>query len=383
MRFPVLLAVGVALIAGGISLSEYSRRHPAEKKKTDEKTKDGGKKAEPEAAPLPTLDELTSHHNYVYEAPSADDVSTAGKHFEELTAAAKPLANTTATTVLGGALNARTLVKAGDGVALWVEQSAPTKTQSRMFSLVWLGSTSKVLVTGRANVGPIASDGKRIVWAEQGRILSVTLDAPLVKGVTEFGKANVTALAVDGDDLIAILTPSQLDPFSTEPASALVKFGADRNVKTLASGLVRPQEVALSSMRALFIAGYPSSLQVVNLDGSDLHPLSDRAEPPLLTHDDKAIFRRASDTGGGLVQANLGGGEPAQVAQGDIEKASIDGEHFVYALGAAVHLQQGAKDETLVDLPSSALEVGAGAGFAWALTRDDGGQLVLVKKPYK
>jgi hypothetical protein len=380
MRFPVLLAVGVALIVGGVSLSEYSRRHPPEKKKKDD-PKDPAKP--PEAAPLPSLAELTSNHNYVYDAPSQDDVTAAGKHFEELTAAAKPLANVQATTVLGGTLNARTLVKAGDGVALWVEQSAPTKTQSRLFSLVWLGASSKVLVTGRANVGPIASDGKRIVWAEQGRILSVTLDAPMVKGVTEFGKANVTAISVDGDDIVAMLTPSQLDPFSTDPASALVKFGADRNVKTLASGLVRPQDAVVGSQRALFIAGYPSSLQSVNLDGSDLHAVSERAEPPLLLHEDRVIFRRGSDNGGGLYQVGIGGGEPQKVADGDIEKASLDGDHFVYALGTAVHLQQGSKDEALMDLPSTVLEVGAGAGFAWALTRDDGGQLVLVKKPLK
>src|SRR5205823_5044814 len=103
--------------------------------------KDDPNKKKNEPAPLPTLDELTSHHNYLPESPSSDDFTEAGKKVEELAAAAKPLPNLPATVALGGTLNAKGLVHAGDGVALWVEQSAPTKDKSRMFALTWLGAT--------------------------------------------------------------------------------------------------------------------------------------------------------------------------------------------------------------------------------------------------
>src|SRR5882762_7005455 len=99
MRFPVLLAVGFALVAGGAALSEYARRHPSEdaKKKKDADKKDDANKKKNEPAPLPTLDELTSHHNYVPDSPSSDDFTEAGKKVEELAAAAKPLPNVAAT----------------------------------------------------------------------------------------------------------------------------------------------------------------------------------------------------------------------------------------------------------------------------------------------
>ena len=55
-----------------------------------------------------------------------------------------------------------------------------------------------------------------------------------------------------GEDVVAMLTPAQLDPFSTDPASALIKFGADRNLKVLASSLIRPQEVVTGSQRRVW-----------------------------------------------------------------------------------------------------------------------------------
>jgi len=383
MRFPVLLAVGFALVAGGAALSEYARRHPSadSKKKKDDKKDDAKKKNEP--APLPTLEELTSHHNYVPEAPSSDDFTTAGKKVEELAAAAKPLPNIAAAAALGGTLNAKGLVRAGDGIALWVEESAPTKDKSRMFALTWLGATSKVLAPQRSNVGPIASDGRRIVWAEEGRILSVGLDAPSVKGVVEFGKARVVALAVEGDDVVAMLSPSELDPFSTDPASALVRFGADRNLKVLAKDLIRPQDVVVDASRAYFLAGYPAVLQSAALDGSDHQPLSDRAEPPLALQGDHLVFRRGGDAPGLYTIGTGGGGEPVRAAAGEIEKLGVEGDRFVFALGNQVLLHAGGKDEPQFELPSSVLELGAGGGQLWVLTRDDAGAMVLLKKPLK
>ncbi len=377
MRFPVLLAAGVVLIAGGAALSEYARRHPAEPK-PKEKPAPAGK---PAAAPPLSLDELTSHHNLVYEAPEADAVTAAGKHLEELAAAAKPLPNVSAAAALGGSLSARGLIPAGDGVALWVEEAAGASlSKSRRYSLVWLGAGAKVLASGRSNVGPLASDGKRLVWAEEGQLLSVGLDAPLVKGVTEFGKARVVALAVAGDDVVAMLAPAGFDPFSTDPAYALVRFGADRNVKVLAKDLVRPQELQVVGGRAFFIAGYPSSLQSVPLDGGEVRTASERAESPLSVMGTKLVFRRGGDAPG-LYGVSAEGGEAEKLASGEIERLGAEGERFVFGLGNAVQLHQDGKDSPLFELQSAPVELTLAGGTVWLLTRDDGGQLVLLKKP--
>ncbi len=381
MRFPVLLAAGVVLIASGVALSEYARRHPDESKQKDkekEKKAEAGKPAE--AAPLPSLDELTSHHNLVYEAPGADTFTASGKHLEELAAAAKPPPNVDAKAALGGSLQARGMVRAGDGVALWVEEPAgASASKSRRYSLVWLGSTTKVLATGRAEVGPIASDGHRLVWGEEGRILSVSLDEPTVKGVVEFGKARVMALALAHDDVLAILSPSALDPFSTDPASVLVRFGADRNARVLAQGLVRPQELCADDARAYYLAGYPKSLQAVPLEGGEPFTLSPTAEPPLARMGDQLVFRRGGDAPG-LYAVSPGGAKDEKLASGEIEKLALDGGRFAYGVGNAVHLHQGAKDEPLFDLPAAPVELAMAGGTLWVLARDDNGELVLLKK---
>lgn len=369
MRF---LVAGLVLIAVGIGLTEWNRRHPSEKKEG----KDAAKKVKNAPVAPPTMQGLMATVT-----PEPDSAGSSETFTTDLTAMLTTSGEAVPgfAPVLRGVVKARELRATSEGVVLLLEKNGST-------ALVrWpAGGTPTVLTVRTKSVSTVWVDGNRIVWGEAGMVKRIGLEGGEVKTLIAFERALVTSVAASGDRVVASLVPRDGDPFSAEPNGAVVSIDGSEP-KLIAVEQVRPREVLYDGKdEAFFVAGYPSGLTRAALDGSFTARIADRADGPVALEPDGIVYRFPQSSSPELRRGARAGGAVKTLAHVDVEWLAVhDGVVRYTTTGIAPRLY-----ETKVDAEETELAAikGAVKGVAWAgdktwlLTVDDAGMTTLQVK---
>lgn len=379
MRFPVLLIAGVLCIALGVGLSEWSRRHPAEKAAvTAEKAKAAATSLSP--------DELLTTESPEDLPADPDALRTADS---ALAAQAKGLALPADVTVpgaraaLGGALFARNALARGNALFLVVEEGK----QGAQQTLVRLTASDapRALAIHRPAVSAIAVDGTRLYWAEGGSIFSTdSARGGAGKGLVRFPKARITSLGAAGGTLVATLVPKALDPFSSDPVGAVVSVQlGDGKVQTLATLQIRPSDAGTDGVNAVWVAGYPADLFSADLATHAQKTLAMRVDGPVLIDDGFVSFRHPSAADPGLQRVPIRGGEVTMLAKGEIDRVCQFGGDLWFSVGGSVsHVTRlGGDLKEVAKLPHAVLELAATDDALYALARQEDGRHLLLSLP--
>jgi hypothetical protein len=299
MRF---LVAGLVLIAVGIGLTEYSRRH------AEAPTPSSVKKKKPAAiTPASTkalIETVTAQ---------ADVPGDANAFAKALSGFASDLKADGFATVLSGSFAVRDLKGSG-------QYAAAIITAGELGGLVRItpGGSVTPAVARKSPITALAIDGSNLWWAEGNRVFSVGTDG-VVQVRTQFAIAQVTSLAALEGTVIVTLVPTDADPFSTEASGAVVKLEAGGTATLVASEQVRPHDVLLHGSDVFFIAGYPSALVRAALDGSFSAQIADRADGPL-AFDGEGLVHRVPKAGAPEVRRVApAGGAQVILAHGDID----------------------------------------------------------------
>lgn len=379
MRFPVLLIAGVLCIALGLSLSEWSRRHPAEKAAVT------AEKAKAAATTLPPDELLTTE--------SPDDLPAEPDALRVADAAladqAKGLALPEGITVpgarvaLGGSLFARNALARGNTLFLVVEEGKQGAKQTLV--RITASDAPRALAIHRPAVGGIAVDGTKLYWAEGGALFSTdSATGGTGKGLARFPKARITSLGAGSGMLVATLVPKELDPFSSDPVGAVVSVRlSDGKVQTLATLQIRPSDAATDGASAVWVAGYPADLFSADLATHAQKTLAMRVDGPVLIDDGFVTFRHPSAGDPGLQRVPIRGGEVAMLAKGEIDRVCQFGGDVWFSVGGSLsHLTRtGADAKEVAKLPHAVLELAATDDALYALARQDDGRHLLLSLP--
>lgn len=360
-----LLLAGVVLIGAGIGLSTWAKKHPPEKKaETAEKPVEKPKvKLSPE------------------QLLQAEPGGTEARELELLQAGQKKLEAAVEVDagmpVVLGALPIRAIAASGTTVIAMVDHDTKRSAQS----LVRLDGEAPKLVTSRRAIGAVTVLGEVVVWGEAGGVFAQPAtqnEAP--RALVRFPNATVTAIAAQGDVVVAALMPRDFDPFSEDPDGAVVALSLTGGApRTLATKLVRVADVATDGTQAFFVAGYPATLQKVALDGSaPPSELAPRAEGPLLVKDGKVLFKDPSASTPGVSQVAAEGGAVAMVVPGETDRFTLGAKGVVRTFGATLVRSGGGATQSL---PGMATALAASDGALWAVVRFDRGSAVLRLTP--
>ncbi len=371
MRF---LVVGLVLIAVGIGVTEWNRRHPSEKKEG----KDAAKKVKNAPVAPPTMQGLIATVT-----PEPDSAGSSDTFTTDLTTMLTTSGEAVPgfAPVLRGVVKARELRATSEGVVLLLEKGGSAAV------VRWpSGGTPTVLSVRTKPVSTLWVDGagKRIVWGEAGMVKSIGLEGGEVKTLVAFERALVTSVAASGDRVVASLVPRDGDPFSAEPNGAVVSIEKSEP-KLIAVEQVRPREVLYDGKdEAFFVAGYPSGLTRAALDGSFTARIADRADGPVALEADGLVYRFPQSSSPELRRGARAGGAVKTLARVDVEWLAVRNGVVRYTTtGIAPRLY-----ETKVDSEETELAAMKGAvkGLAWAgdktwlLTVDDAGLTTLQVK---
>lgn len=371
MRF---LVAGLVLIVVGIGLTEYTRRHPSEDKKAGtEKAKKV--KSAPTAPPT-----MTALIETVAAAPDAaapaDSFDLAGllTSTGDVTPGFSPL--------LRGAVKARELHGTADGAVMVLEKSGAT-------ALVRIPASGAptVLTVRTTAISTVSFDPKdnRLVWGEGGTVKSIAAAGGEVKTHIAFTRALVTSVASHGGLVVAALVPRDGDPFAADPNGAVVSID-DGEAKLIATEQIRPREVLYDGKdEAFFVAGYPSGLTRVALDGSFTARIAERADGPVALEPGAITYRFPQASSPELKRGGRSGGSLKTVARVDVEWLAVQNGVVRYTTtGIAPRLfESKPDDEAGVEL---AAIKGVVKGLAWTgektwlLTADDDGVVTLQVK---
>lgn len=375
MRFPILLVSGVACIVLGIAGSEWSRRHPAEK---------------PAPVVVPPHVKATASELAVTE-PLADvpaDAEALRISTAELTGFARDaklpedFGVPDAKAVLGGSLFARNATPHGNAVFFISEEGKQGTKQTLL--RVTADELPKALAVHRPGVAAIAVDGTRLYWAEGGSLFSTdSTVGGTAKAIARFPRARVTSFGVAGEVLIAALVPSDLDPFSSEPAGALVSVSlVNGTVKVLAAEQVRPGDVHTDGARVVWIAGYPADLMEVTLPGSEPRVASTRADGPVLLEEGAITFRHPL-VGAPELLLLAADGASQVLAKGEIDRVTQLGGEVWFSVGPVVSRvgKQGQNGKIVAQLPRPVIELAVTDDALYAVTRQETGGHLLIRLP--
>lgn len=370
MRF---LVAGLVLIAVGIGVSEWTRRHPSEKK-----TEKGATKVKNAPLAPPTMKGLVAT---VASAP--DEAGPLEPLASELTALATTTGDavTGFTPVMRGQVKVRELRAFGHTAYMVVEKSGSTAI------VRWPATGAPAVLTVRTKpVSTLWFDAstERLVWGESGMVKSISANGGEVKTLISFERALVTSVAAHGDRAVASLVPRDGDPFSAEPNGAVVAI-EDGEAKLIALEQIRPREVLFDGKdEAFFVAGYPSGLTRAALDGSFTARIADRADGPVALEADGITYRFPQSSGPELRRGARAGGAVKTLAHVDVEWLAMrDGVARYTTTGIAPRLYEAKADTETAEL---AAIKGAVKGLAWAgektwlLTMDDAGLVTLQVK---
>ena len=369
MRF---LVTGLVLIAAGIGVTEYVRRHPSESSKA---AKSGAKKVANAPVAPPTMTALIETA-----APPADIAGDAAAVSASLGSLVTTTGDAVAgfTPVLRGQVKARELRVAGDDAVLVLERDG----KSALVKLSPSGAVT-VLSARTTNVAALTidADARRVVWAEGGQVKSVALTGGEVTTHVSFVRALVTSLAAHAKKLVVSLVPRDGDPFSTEPNGAVaVVSGAD--VTLIATEQIRPREVVFDgAAEVFFVVGYPSGLTRASLDGSFTARIAERADGPIALEADAITYRFPQASAPELRRGARAGGAVKPLARVDAEWLAVNqGVARYTTTGIAPRLYEARPDTEPTEL---AAIKGVVKGLAWAgarawlLTTDDDGVVTL------
>lgn len=371
MRF---LVAGLVLIALGVGLTEYTRRHPSETKKAEAT---GAKKVKAAPTAPPTMTALIETV-----APAPDTAAPTDTFDVESLRAAKGEVAPGFSSLLRGAVKGRELRAIGDGVVVLLE-----RTGASALVRVSRAGEPTVLSVRTEPVSSVTFDpkGDRLVWGEGGSVKSVAVSGGEVKTLLTFARALVTSVAAHGGTVVAALVPRDGDPFAADPNGAVVSL-VDGEVKLIATEQIRPREVLFDGKdEAFFVAGYPSGLTRVALDGSFTARIAERADGPVALEPGAITYRFPQASSPELKRGGRSGGAVKTVARVDAEWLAVqDGAVRYTTTGIAPRLFEAKPDaETGVEL--AALK-GAVKGLAWVgettwlLTVDDEGLTTLQVK---
>jgi hypothetical protein len=371
MRF---LVAGLVLIVLGIGLTEYTRRHPSEEKKSGAK---GAKKVKNAPSAPPTMQALVETA-----APAPD--AAAPKDSFDLQALVTSTGDATAgfTPVLRGTVKARELRATSDGVVLVLEKGGSTALVA-----VPAGGSPSVLTVRSGNVSAVTFDpkDKLVVWGEGGLVKAVPVGGGEVKTLASFVRALVTSVGAYGSKVVVSLVPKDGDPFSADPNGAVALVDGD-DVKLIALEQIRPREVVFDGKDdAFFVAGYPSGLTRAALDGSFTARIAERADGPIALESDGITWRSPQASSPELKRGARSGGAVKTVARVDVEWLAVQGGVARYTTaGIAPRLYEAKVGE------DSAAELAAIKGVAkglawvgektWLLSADEDGVSTLQVK---
>ncbi len=365
-----ILIAGLVLIALGIGLSEYQRRHeeapaPGAAKK---------KKNPPVANTPPSTKALIETA-----APAADEPGDTAA----LTAALASLQSDAKvdglTTVLSGAFTARDVVT-GSTFAVAV---VGVGGQSGLVRIA-AGEPVKALVARKNAITALAVDGATVWWAEGQRVFSVDAEGK-VAVKTQFATASVLGLAAKNGTVVAALVPKDGDPFSTDPTGALVKLNPDGTAALVVGEQVRPHDVLIEGSDAFFVAGYPSALVRASLDGSFSAQIAERADGPL-AFDGEGLVHRFPQTGAPEVRrVARAGGSQVTLARGDVDWLTAAGgvtRYTTVGIGARVYEvkpDEAAKEVVAFKGVAKGLALAGPDHLVLVATTDDGTTSIRVK----
>lgn len=363
MRF---LVAGLVLIAIGIGLTEYSRRHedpPASASATAKKTK---KKSEPPPTTKALIETST---------PDDDQPAPLEAFAKAVTALQAETKADGFTTVLSGTFTAREL-KGSELYAVAVVGVGETT------GLVGIAPTGTVtpLVARKNAITAVAVDGTTVVWAEGGRVFSMAGDH-VVKVRAQFASASVAGLAAKQGVIAVALVPKDGDPFSTEATGAVVKLEAAGTATLVAAEQVRPHDLLLEGTDVFFVAGYPSSLTRATLDGSFSAQVADRADGPL-AFDGEGIVHRYPQTE--VRRVARAGGSQVTLAHGDIDWLGAAGgvtHYTTVGIGARLYeVKAGEEPKEVLAVKGTAKGlVVIGEHVVLTATTDEGPSVIRVK----
>jgi hypothetical protein len=379
MRFPVLLLAGLGCIVLGIGISEYSRRHPAEKpSQIAEAAKAAATKVTPE--------ELISTESLSDLSPDADAVKLANLELLAQSTNLELPEDVTvhgAKAVLGGTLFARNALGHANTLFLIVEEGKQGAKQTLV--RLTANDAPKALAVHRPGITALAAEGSKVYWAEGGNLYAIDAQqGGTAKGVVRFTKARVTSLGVHGQVLVATLVPDALDPFSSDPVGGVVSIAVDNGkVQALATQQIRPSEAGCDGTNAVWVAGYPADLFSANLVTHSQTTLASRVDGPALVHDGAVVFRHPASGDPGLQRVGITGGEPATVAKGDIDRVCGFGNDLWFSVGGAIsHVTaEGNGEKEVAKLAHPVSELAATDDALYALVRQNSGGHLLLALP--
>ena len=357
------LIAGLVLIALGIAGAEYIRRNPkAPAAKTDPAAPAddaSGEAKQLEAAP--SMKDLTAIDSAAAE-PNADTAP-----ISELFASASVMkAADGATSILNGNYKIREL-KAGTSFAVVVVEKDKT------FALVRVSKEAppKVLIARKEPISALAVDGESVVWAEGSSVLSVPADGSGgVKSLAHFAKAAVNAVAMSKGIVLASLTPTNADPFSTDANGAIVKV-VDHAVTMLASEQIRAHDLLVDGSEAFWVSGYPAWLNRASLDGSFSAKIAERADGPLGLDGDFIVHRYPQTSGPEVRRMARAGGSVQTLARADVDWLAVSGGVVAYTTtGIGSRLYE-------VKVGSDPVEKAAFKGTAKGVARSSEGTYLL------
>lgn len=366
MRF---LIAGLVLMALGIGFTEYSRRHPSE----------AGEPAAKKAAPKPPPGPPPTMKALLETQPPGPDTPAAREPFEKDLAGMQRAAVADGfTTIFQGPVRMREL-HAGDGFAVLVLDKGGGSALVRVSK----AEAPKLLAARSLRIGAVALDGATVLWAEDGKLLSMPSDGSAEpRARVELPKAAFVSLAARDGVVAAAIGPRDGDPFSTDPSGAVVKVGADGAVTLVAPDVVRPHEVVLDKDEVFWIGGYPSGLYRAALDGSFSARIGERADGPLALDGDGVVHRLPVSSGSELRRIARAGGSSVSLAHIDAALvAAAGGTVYFTASGIGARLysvKAGEEPKDVLALKSEAQGLAAVGGTLWLLA-DDGGAGFAVK----
>ncbi len=365
-----ILVAGLVLIAIGIGLTEYDRRHA--QAPLPEAAKSRKKKTPAAAAPAPGMAAMLKTVPPEPDAPG--DLAAFSRALGALAADAKADGFTT---VLSGAYTVREL-KGSSGFAVAVVGAGATSGLVK----VTPGAGVAAIAARSSTVTALAIDGQTVWWAEGQRVFSAGADG-VVKAASQFVNASVAGLAAHEGVVIAALVPKDGDPFATDPSGALVKLESNGSATMVAPEQVRPHDLLLHKSDVFFVAGYPSALVRAALDGSFSAQIAERADGPLAFDGEGIVYRIPQGSPELKRVAPAGGGE-VSLAQGDVDWLAASGgvaRYTTVGIGSRLYeVSAGQEPKEALALKGIARGLAVvGEHVVLAATTDEGATVIRVK----
>ena len=365
MRF---LVVGLVLIGIGIGLTEYGRRHP--RPSDAAATTPGAKKKLQAPATPPTMKALMETVKAEPDAPG--DRAAFEAALQKLASTEK---SSGFSTILAGNFTVRELVS-GEAFGVAVAGAGAHSGLVRLSA----GAPITVVAARKAAVTAVAIDGTTVIWAEGARVYSAGQGGE-VNVLVQLANASVASLAAREGAIYAAVVPKEGDPFSTDPAGAVVKIAADGQVSPVVTEQVRPHSMVVHGSDVFFVAGYPSALTRAALDGSFSAQIADRADGPI-AYDGEGVVYRFPQTEVRRV-APAGGGQ-VTLAHGDIDwlSSAAGVTHYTtVGIGARLYEVTGTAQPVEVAALNGVSKGVAMAGqhLVYAAMLDDGTSVIRVR----